>query len=163
MSDTIPFYQNTFIITEKDKDGKKFDNGVLFRLTAFQCPASLVSTTHRTWNSFLMSTRMSTTSSMCTAPPLFIFVSGVRFSLALVRKLYETEPDHYVPLSSHGATIADKYDYVMHGKIFKFVDDPSGKLYRLIIPSRPSFPLLQVMFNLIRRPPHDDAGCSPRA
>jgi hypothetical protein len=55
-------------------------------------------------------------------------LSGVRFQLALVRKLYDGEPDYYQPIPTGTQSIADRFDYVMHGKIFKFVDDADGKL-----------------------------------
>mmetsp|Transcript_9906 Transcript_9906/g.30280 ORF Transcript_9906/g.30280 Transcript_9906/m.30280 type:complete len:156 (-) Transcript_9906:1251-1718(-) len=57
---------------------------------------------------------------------IFPMYEGDRFELVLSRSLSRTgEPDSGVFESSHeeGTSLMDDYDYVMHGKIFKYAEE----------------------------------------
>lgn len=64
---------------------------------------------------------------------LFPMRLGDKLNLALAKTINldgTTPSDDTGYRPNQGPTLADKYDYVMYGKVFKFENTSSGKLYK---------------------------------
>eukprot|EP00038_Savillea_parva_P009501 m.183943 g.183943 ORF g.183943 m.183943 type:complete len:146 (-) comp15977_c0_seq1:171-608(-) len=60
---------------------------------------------------------------------IYPMVMGERFTLALARTLDESgAPDDGVFDQSGAESLADKYEYVMHGKVYRCEEQPDSKL-----------------------------------
>lgn len=140
MSEITPFYQGDFEVKVQDETGKKYENGIALcsaHLAPLPPQSRATSASRPTWR-WRWSSMWTPTSTtawsriLChsnhssSANPLTPH-SGIRFSAALVEKLYENEPNYYNPLVNI-PSLADKFEYVTHGKIFKFVE-ADKKLY----------------------------------
>ncbi|KAK9819784.1 hypothetical protein WJX72_002320 [[Myrmecia] bisecta] len=107
-------FEDIFEVLEKDPDGKKFD-----KVSRLRCRSDL----------YEMDLTLDVNSD------LYPKEVGEKFSLALSKTLNldgsEMEGHFTASLHSGKPSLLDKYDYVMHGKIFKFKDNTAGGHVRL--------------------------------
>jgi len=108
MSLSSIMYEDVFKLTEKDPDGKKFD--LVSRIMA-------------------RSEYLNAEIALDVNVDIYPMEPGDKFTLALASTLkLDGTPDDGTFDQSGEPTLANKYEYVMYGKVYKFTDskDPDG-------------------------------------
>ncbi|ESR56121.1 hypothetical protein WN944_016018 [Citrus x changshan-huyou] len=103
----IVLFEDIFVVEKIDPDGKKFDKVSRIEAHSQNCDMYMLLDV----NSELYPMRV-----------------GDKFTMALAHTLnLDGTPDtgYYTPGARK--TLADKYEYIMHGKLFKIGDEGSGK------------------------------------
>eukprot|EP00741_Cyanophora_paradoxa_P003820 tig00000718_g3714.t1 len=100
--------EDIFDIKEVDKDGKKFDKVSRLECRSENYELDLV---------------------LDINTDVYPMEAGNKFSLALASTLHlDGKPDEGVYDQSNYASLADKYEYVMYGKVFKYTQESSSAL-----------------------------------
>ncbi|MFQ6640875.1 hypothetical protein Gotur_014325 [Gossypium turneri] len=112
---SIILFEDIFVVDKLDPDGKKFDKVTRIEARSQNCDMYM----HLDVNTEIY--------------PMHV---GDKFTMALAHTLnLDGTPDtgYYTPvvflqMKFNGRkSLADKYEYVMHGKLYKITDDASGK------------------------------------
>ncbi|KAB2032215.1 hypothetical protein ES319_D05G357000v1 [Gossypium barbadense] len=103
---SIILFEDIFLVDKLDPDGKKFDKVTRIEARSQNCDMYM----HLDVNTEIY--------------PMHV---GDKFTMALAHTLnLDGTPDtgYYTPGRK---SLADKYEYIMHGKLYKITDDASGK------------------------------------
>ncbi|XP_017980757.1 PREDICTED: DNA-directed RNA polymerases II, IV and V subunit 8B isoform X3 [Theobroma cacao] len=106
---SIIFFEDIFVVDKLDPDGKKFDKDG-FSMFALLCPITRIEARSQNCDMFM---HLDVNSEIY---PMHV---GDKFTMALAHTLnLDGTPDtgYYTPGRK---SLADKYEYVMHGKLYK--------------------------------------------
>ncbi|XP_021907066.1 DNA-directed RNA polymerases II, IV and V subunit 8B-like [Carica papaya] len=107
MSSNIVLFEDIFVVDKLDPDGKKFDKVTRIEARSQNCDMFM----HLDVNT-----------------EIYPMAVGDKFTMALAHTLNpDGTPDtgYYTPGARK--SLADKYEYIMHGKLYKISDRASGK------------------------------------
>jgi DNA-directed RNA polymerase I, II, and III subunit RPABC3 len=146
MTSNIVLFEDIFFVEKINPDGKKFDKVSRIEAKSENCDMFM----HLDVNTEIY--------------PMSV---GDKFTMALAHTLnLDGTPDTGYYTQGHRKTLADKYEYVMHGKLYKISDEESGKTVKaevyvsfggllMLLKGDPSyvskFELDQRLFLLIRK------------
>ncbi|GKV36227.1 hypothetical protein SLE2022_094730 [Rubroshorea leprosula] len=103
----IVLFEDIFVVDKLDPDGKKFDKVTRIEARSQNCEMFM----HLDVNSEIY--------------PMHV---GEKFTMALAHTLnMDGTPDTGYYTQGGRKSLADKYEYVMHGKLYKISDEGSGK------------------------------------